>query len=133
MSQSLAWQLGDRRPTGWNMTLVQEEPGGQADRVLAALSEADLVAACLSNHPGAFDLIVERHRRPVYQLCYRFGGNHEDARDLLQEVFLRAYRGLRNFRGQSSLSTWLYRIGVTVSLNRVTAERAATAPIERPH
>src|SRR3954469_21872947 len=133
MSQSLAWKLGDRRTTGWNMTVVQEEPGGQADRVLAALSEPDLVAACLSDHPGAFDLIVERHRRPVYQLCYRFAGNHEDASDLSQDVFLRAYRGLRTFKGQSALSTWLYRIGVNVCLNRVSAKTTLgklTEPIE---
>ena len=60
------------------------------------------------------DALVERHRRAIYQLCYRFVGNHEDASDLSQDVFLRAYRGLRNFRGQSSLGTWLYRIGVNV-------------------
>src|SRR4051812_2494492 len=130
MSQSLAWKLGDRRPTGWNMTVVQEEPGGQTDRVLAALSEPDLVAACLSDHPGAFDLIVERHRRPVYQLCYRFAGNHEDASDLSQDVFLRAYRGLRNFKGQSALSTWLYRIAVNVCLNRASVKAPSTQPLE---
>jgi RNA polymerase sigma-70 factor (ECF subfamily) len=58
----------------------------------------------------------------VYQLCCRFVGNHEDASDLSQEVFLRAYRGLRSFRGHSSLATWLYRIGVNVCLNRVSAK-----------
>src|SRR5262245_48420094 len=61
------------------------------------LDETALVAACLAGRPGAFDLIVERHRRGVYQLCYRFAGNHEDASDLSQDVFLRAYRGLRTF------------------------------------
>ena len=85
-------------------------------------TSATLVEACLAGRPGAFDLIVERHRRAVYQLCYRFVGNHEDASDLSQDVFLRAYRGLRSFRGQSSLATWLYRIGVNVCLNRVSAK-----------
>jgi RNA polymerase sigma-70 factor (ECF subfamily) len=66
----------------------------------------------------------------VYQLCHRFVGNHEDASDLSQEVFLRAYRGLRNFRGQSSLATWLYRIGVNVCLNRVSAKTLPVEPIE---
>ena len=69
--------------------------------------------------PGAFDVIVERHRRAVYQLCYRFVGNHEDASDLSQDVFLRAYRGLAKFRGGRRSPTWLYRIGVNVCLNRV--------------
>jgi RNA polymerase sigma-70 factor (ECF subfamily) len=104
-----------------------------ADATLADLDEWSLVAACLANQPGAFDLIVERHRRSVYQLCYRFVGNHEDASDLSQDVFLRAYRGLRSFRGQASVGTWLYRIGVNVCLNRVSAKTplgTLTEPID---
>src|SRR5216684_8523038 len=101
-----------------------------ADPSLSELDERALVEACLLNQPGAFDLVVERHRRSVYQLCYRFVGNHEDASDLSQDVFLRAYRGLRNFRGQSSLGTWLYRIGVNVCLNRVSAKKPAIESIE---
>ncbi len=89
---------------------------GQAltDAGLSELDEPALVAASLAGQPGAFDMIVERHRRPVYQLCYRYVGNHEDASDLAQDVFLRAYRGLKRFRGQASLATWLYRIAVNV-------------------
>jgi RNA polymerase sigma-70 factor (ECF subfamily) len=94
---------------------------------LAEMSEAALIEACLADRSGAFDLVVERHRRTVYQLCWRFVGNHEDASDLSQDIFLRAYRGLRSFRGQSSLATWLYRIGVNVCLNRVGAK----APLEK--
>src|SRR4029453_17776796 len=96
------------------------------DAALTELDEPALVAACLAGRTDAFDLIVERHRRPVYQLCYRYVGNHEDASDLAQDVFLRAYRGLRNFRGQSSLSTWLYRIAVNVCLNRVATKSPQT-------
>ena len=97
---------------------------------LAGLGETDLVTACLNGKAGAFDVIVERHRRSVYQVCYRFVGNHEDASDLSQDVFLRAFRGLRSFRGQSSLGTWLYRIGVNVCLNRVSAKTPLSEPIE---
>ncbi len=93
-------------------------------RPLAELDDAALVAACLAGASGAFDVVVERFRRPVYQVCYRFVGNHEDASDLTQDVFLRAYRGLKDFRGQSALSTWLYRISVNVCLNRVSAKKA---------
>src|SRR5215210_7730119 len=94
----------------WAVRAVQPEEGTDADpSVFAELSEPDLVAACLAGQRGAFDLIVERHRRAVYQLCYRFVGNHEDASDLAQDVFIRAFRGLRRFRGQSALATWLYR------------------------
>ncbi len=85
---------------------------------LEALDEAALVGACLEGRQEAFDLIVARHRRAVYRLCYRFAGNPDDAADLSQEVFLRAYRGLAGFKGGASLQTWLYRIAVNVSLDR---------------
>jgi RNA polymerase sigma-70 factor (ECF subfamily) len=93
-----------------------------ADDSLAGLDERALVDACLGGRTDAFDVIVERHKRSVYQLCYRFVRNHEDASDLSQDVFLRAFRGLHRFRGQSSLTTWLYRIGVNVCLNRISAK-----------
>jgi RNA polymerase sigma-70 factor (ECF subfamily) len=85
-------------------------------------TDAELVESCLAGRREAFDLLVERHQRHVYQLCYRFVGNREDASDLTQDVFIRAYRGLRKFRGQASLGTWLYRIGVNVCLNRVATK-----------
>ncbi len=101
--------------------------GGAADGpALATLDEAALAAACAAGRPGAFDLVVERHRRQIYQLCYRFTGNHEDASDLSQDTFLRAFRAIPKFRGQSSIGTWLYRIGVNVCLNRVSTR----APLE---
>jgi len=102
-----------------------------AEAPLADLTESALVAACLAGRPGAFDLVVERHRRSVYRLCWRFAGNHEDASDLSQDVFLRAYRGLRGFRGGSSLTTWLYRIGVNVCLNRASARARLDGMTER--
>lgn len=104
-------------PVPWPAFMAETEA-----RSVAALDEPALVAAALAGEPGAFDLIVERHRRSVYGLCYRFVNNHEDAADLSQDVFLRAFRGLKNFRGQASIATWLYRIGVNVCLNRVSAK-----------
>jgi RNA polymerase sigma-70 factor (ECF subfamily) len=121
MSSSLTWTL----PGAWQLldtTATPRQAMVPADEGVSALDERSLVEACLANRPGAFDVIVERHRRSVYRLCYRFVSNHEDASDLSQEVFLRAYRGLRAFRNQSSLATWLYRIGVNVCLNRVSAK-----------
>jgi RNA polymerase sigma-70 factor (ECF subfamily) len=101
-----------------------------ADAPLGSLDERALIEACLAGRAGAFDLIVERHRRPVYQLCYRFVNNHADASELSQDVFLRAYRGLRSFRGQSSIATWLYRIGINVCLNWMSARKPPTEPVE---
>src|SRR5215813_3252558 len=93
------WPVAEPARAGYRVTVTNQ-------------TDAELVAACLSGEREAFDIIVERHRRHVYQLCYRFVGNHEDASDLAQEVFIRAYRGLKSFRGSASLGTWLYRIAV---------------------
>lgn len=131
MAQVLAWTLSGSPKQQWDLTVVRSESPTSAETSFVELDEAELVAACLAGHARAFDVIVERHRRTVYQLCYRFVGNHEDASDLSQDVFLRAYRGLRNFRGQSSLSTWLHRIGVNVCLNRVSVKTLVSEPIER--
>ena len=133
-SSSLSWPIlgpvpprACTRDSEWTPAVdVPVEP----DRAFDSLGERELVEACLAGRAGAFDVIVERHRRSVYQLCYRFVGNHEDARDLSQEVFLRAYRGLRSFRNQSSIATWLYRIGVNVCLNRVSAKTPASEPLD---
>jgi RNA polymerase sigma-70 factor (ECF subfamily) len=101
----------------WSWTA---EPGYKV--TVTNLTDAELVESCLAGTRESFDVLVERHQRHVYQLCYRFVGNHEDASDLAQDVFIRAYRGLRNFKGQASLGTWLYRISVNVCLNKVGAK-----------
>jgi RNA polymerase sigma-70 factor (ECF subfamily) len=113
--------------------MVTPSAPAAAERVgeLASLTDKALVAEAAAGSREAFDVIVERHRRAVYQVCYRFVSSHEDASDLAQDVFVRAWRGLRSFRGQSALSTWLYRIAVNVSLNRVTAKVPATEPLDR--
>ncbi len=71
----------------------------------------------------AFETLVETHRAKVYGLCYRYSGNPADAEDLSQETFLRAYRGLEAFRGDASLSTWIYRIAVNVCLSWISAKK----------
>jgi RNA polymerase sigma-70 factor (ECF subfamily) len=110
----------------WDLTA---EPGCKV--TVTNPTDAELVASTLAGDRDAFDVIVERHRRHVYQLCYRFVGNHEDASDLAQDVFIRAYRALRTFKGQSSLGTWLYRIAVNVSLNKVAAKAPKHEPLDR--
>lgn len=114
--------------TGWTVTVV--DPTTPDTAALEGLDDAGLVAACVSGRREAFDVIVERHRRTVYQVCYRFMSNHEDASDLSQEAFVRAWRGLKTFKGESQLSTWLYRIAVNVCLNKVSAKTPAIEPIE---
>ena len=126
----MAWTAARR--SARDRAAVAVDQNAVPDPSLVDLSEAQLVARCLDETPGAFDVVVERHRRSVYRLCYRFVGNHEDASDLSQEVFLRAYRGLRRFHGGSSLATWLYRITVNACLTRVAAKAppVVSEPIE---
>ncbi len=114
-------------PAAWRVTVIT--PSAPAAMSFADMDDAALVAASVAGERAAFDVIVERHRRAVYLVCYRFVNNHEDASDLAQDAFVRAWRGLKNFKGQSALSTWLHRIAVNVCLNRVTS-KAATTPTE---
>jgi RNA polymerase sigma-70 factor (ECF subfamily) len=116
--------------TGWTVTVVKPAASEATVPDYAAMDDAALVTAALDGRRDAFDAIVERHRRIVYQVCYRFVTNHEDASDLSQEAFVRAWRGLKTFKGQSALSTWLYRIAVNVCLNRVSAKTLPSDPIE---
>lgn len=92
--------------------------------------DAALVTAAREGNRDAFGVIVERHRRTVYNVCYRFAGSHEDASDLTQDVFVRAWRGLGRFRGDSAVSTWLYRIAVNVCLSRTAQKKPSVEPIE---
>lgn len=116
------WTGIDVQPD-WKITLAGAAPDAHEPSLPADASDEALVAACRQGSADAFDMIVRRHQRHVYALCYRFAGNHEDASDLAQDVFVRAYRALGRFKGQSSIGTWLYRIGVNVCLNRVGANK----------
>ena len=66
--------------------------------------------------PQTYDLkeVIASNSQAIYRLCYRLTGNVEDAKDLTQEVFIRAYKGLDGFRGQSEIKTWLYRIAINL-------------------
>lgn len=125
------WPGGPARE--WVLTVVEPArravdptvPGG-----LDQLQDPDLVTRTLAGDRAAFDVLVERHRRAVYQVCYRFVHHHEDASDLAQEVFVRAWRGLGRFKGDAAFSTWLYRIAVNACLNKVGTRRPPAAPLD---
>ncbi len=76
-----------------------------------------LVQAFRAGEESAFAALVIKYREPVYRFVRRMTGNHEDAADLTQEVFVRAYRGLRRFEGRSRLRTWLLRIATNLCLD----------------
>jgi RNA polymerase sigma-70 factor (ECF subfamily) len=122
------------RVTAWDSGMAVSKPAVAPDRDAAAdLAEADdrtLVAAFRAGRREAFDVIVVRHRRSIYQLCYRFVNNHEDASDLAQDVFVRAFKGLSRFKGDAALATWLYRVAVNACLNRVALKRPEIAELD---
>lgn len=114
-------------------TMTRPEARANAWGAMSELETADdraLVAAFLAGQREAFDVIVERHRRQVYLLCYRFVGNQEDAADLAQDVFVRAFKGLQKFKHDASLGTWLYRVAVNACLNRMAARKPETEPLD---
>jgi RNA polymerase sigma-70 factor, ECF subfamily len=80
--------------------------------------EATLIAQCLEGDESACAELVSQHQRLVYQLALRLLGDHEEALDLSQDVFLQVFRTLPRFRAQSTLRTWLYRIVVNQAKNR---------------
>jgi len=71
----------------------------------------------------AFGKLVQSYQRRVYMTAYRMMGNHDDASDVVQDAFIRAYRGISRFDGRSDFFTWLYRILVNVALNHLRQRR----------
>ena len=78
-------------------------------------SDLAIVARVKAGEHDAFRDLVERHSRSVFRLAYRLTGHEQDAEDVVQETFLRAFREIRRFEARSSFATWLYRITVNCS------------------
>src|SRR5436190_23760232 len=81
--------------------------------------DASLVERYLAGDVSAFDEIMIRYERQIYRVCYRFVENRDDAKDLAQDVFIKAFEHLSSFRRESSLKTWLYRIAINHCINHV--------------
>src|SRR5688500_6273080 len=94
-----------------------------------ASTDEDMVAHSQGGAFDSFNQLVVRWERPIYALAYRVLGREEDARDVCQETFLRAYRALRGFKGQAKFSSWLYRI--TLNLCRDWIRRQRRTPVSQ--
>jgi len=90
---------------------------------LGPADEADLIERCKRLDRTAHDELYHRFRRQVAGNLYRVLGDRDDLEDLVQEVFVIAFRGLERFRGDARLSTWLYRICVNVALGRIRTRK----------
>ncbi len=82
-----------------------------------APDEASLVKRARQGDLGAYDELVRRYQERIYATIYHMTANHEDANDLAQEAFIKAYQALRSFKGGSSFYTWVYRIAVNKTIN----------------
>src|SRR5437660_2777033 len=75
-----------------------------------AMVDSELAARAAAGDASAFQALVERHRAMVYRLAFQFAGNHHDAEDIAQDVFIKVYRSLDRFRYDAQVTSWLYRI-----------------------
>ena len=94
------------------------------------LSDSVAVAQARAGDSGAFRVLVERHSRNLFRLAYRMTGHQQDAEDVVQETFLRAYRQLSKFDDRASFGTWLYRIAANCSLDMIRARKRRGAQSE---
>jgi len=83
------------------------------------MNDKDLIIGVLSNDNNSFKLLVEKYQDKIFRTCYAFFKNREDAEDITQEVFIKVYNKLSDFRGDSEFSTWLYRITVNMCINLI--------------
>jgi len=86
-------------------------------------SDEAAAARAKAGDADAFRVLVERHSRPLFRLAFRMTGNEQDAEDIVQDTFLRAYRRIEKFDERASFGTWLYRITVNCSLDLVRARK----------
>jgi RNA polymerase sigma-70 factor (ECF subfamily) len=92
-----------------------------------AWTDEELVARSVGGDPDSFNQLVVRWERPVFALAYRVIGHEEDARDVCQETFLRAFRALGGFKGQAKFSSWLYRITLNLCRDWIRRQRRLPA------
>ena len=94
--------------------------------------DAELVAACCAGRKAAFDELVARHQDRIFNLAFRLTGNRDDAAEMAQETFLKAYRALKSFRRESAFGTWVFRIAVNTvrSRQRFRAVRPAEVSLQ---
>ncbi len=97
------------RPAAPVVTVEEADPAEETD--------AQLVERTRNGDPSAFDSLVRKYHPRLYGMVYNMTSNHEDTNDLLQDIFAKAYRSITGFRGQSSFYTWIYTIGVNMTIN----------------
>ena len=98
--------------------MIMSEPATMSDAdVPAEVLEGDLVQRARNGDLSAYDELVKRYQERIYATIYHMTSNHEDANDLAQDAFIKAFSALKSFKGGSTFYTWLYRIAVNKTIN----------------
>ena len=97
-----------------------------------AISDAKAVERTLAGEREAYRVLVERHSAYVYRVAYRMTGNKEDAEEVVQEAFLRAYQKLQQFAGNANFGTWVYRIAANYAIDRLRQRKNEDSRREQP-
>ena len=100
------------------MTMIMAEPAALPESESAVpVAEMDLVRRAQAGDLEAYDELIQRYQQRIYATVYHMTSNHEDANDLAQDSFIKAFQALKSFKGGSSFYTWLYRIAVNKTIN----------------
>ena len=91
------------------------------------MNEEKLIDRAARGDAAAFNELLGAYEKKMYAVCLRMSGNHEDAQDCLQETMLRVYRAISGFKGQSTFSTWLYRVAMNTCLDELRKKRNRTS------
>jgi RNA polymerase sigma-70 factor (ECF subfamily) len=86
----------------------------------------------IEGNTSEYTFIIEKYKNMVFTIAMRITGNNEDAEEVAQDVFLNAYRGLREFKGSSKFSTWLYRITYNQAISRTRKKQLVTSSLDNP-
>jgi RNA polymerase sigma-70 factor (ECF subfamily) len=95
------------------------------------MDDADLIARAAEGDRNAFVTLVERHRRMVYRVAFQYAGNHHDADDIAQEVFIKMHRSLAGFRRDAQFTSWLYRVVMNACIDH-SRRRTTAVSLGRP-
>lgn len=94
------------------------------------MTDLDRVERCLNGDQGAFEELVRTYQQAIYRLCFRYAHRTEDAYDLAQDAFLKAYQGLHTFNRRSSFKTWLYRVAINNCINFAQRQKTHGEEVE---
>jgi RNA polymerase sigma-70 factor (ECF subfamily) len=96
---------------------MSQEDTHQASHDATHNEDYELITRCKNGDIQAFESLVKKYQERIYSIVYNMTANHEDAADLAQETFIKAYQALHTFKGNSSFSTWLFRIAINKTIN----------------